>query len=229
MNAARLDDRALLDTLESDDAATAGERLARVLDPDGLSLARRDAALLLLHRERFGETLQCTGECPSCGEALELELPVAELIPTSVGESDLRIACDGFEIQYRMPRSGDLAAATDERALAERCVISARRIDDGTPIEVATLPMAVLTAMGEAMAELHPAAGLHVEVTCAVCASRWDAALDVATFVATRARVDALRVIAEVHALAAAYGWTEAEVLAVPPARRRRYLELVLA
>ena len=33
--------------------------------------------------------------------------------------------------------------------------------------------------------------------------------------------------LAEVHALAAAYGWTEAEVLALSAARRRAYLELV--
>jgi hypothetical protein len=31
----------------------------------------------------------------------------------------------------------------------------------------------------------------------------------------------------EVHALASHYGWTEPDVLALPPARRRAYLEMV--
>jgi len=30
-----------------------------------------------------------------------------------------------------------------------------------------------------------------------------------------------------VHALASRYGWTEREILAVAPARRARYLELI--
>jgi hypothetical protein len=228
MNPARLDDRALLDTLEPDDPTSASERLARILDPDGRSLARRDAALLSLHRERFGDALHCAGECPSCGEVLELEVPVAALIPPSLRESELRVICDGFEVEYRMPESGDLLAARDERSLAERCVTAAHRIDDETPLDAASLPAPVLTAMDDAMAVQHPAGGLSVEVTCVVCGDRWDAGLEVASFIAARARVDALHVVSEIHALAAAYGWTEAEVLAVPRARRRHYLDLVL-
>jgi hypothetical protein len=229
MTHARLDDRALLDTLDWDDPVAASDTLARAVDPDGRSLARRDAALLAIHRERFGEVLRCAGQCPSCGTALELELPLTELIPASVPETGLRIVHDGIEIEYRLPSRVDLLAVADERTLAERCVIAARRVADGAAIDAASLPMSALARMGEAMAELHPAAGLLVDVTCEVCGGRWDAGLDVARFVAARARVDAMRVIAEVHALAGAYGWTEAEVLAVPRPRRRRYLELVLA
>ena len=37
------------------------------------------------------------------------------------------------------------------------------------------------------------------------------------------------RILREVHTLAAAYGWSEAEILALSPARRRVYLELAAA
>jgi hypothetical protein len=36
----------------------------------------------------------------------------------------------------------------------------------------------------------------------------------------------ARRLLYDVHALASAYGWSEDEVLAVSPARRRCYLEM---
>jgi hypothetical protein len=227
MNDARLDDRALIDSLDWEDPTAASEGLARVLDPDGRSLARRDAALLSLHQERFGETLHCAGECPGCGVSVELELPVAQLLPRSVPEVGLTVESDGFVVEFRLPTPDDLASVTDERAFGERCVVAARRLDDGLSVEAVALPDGVLAAMGEAMALLHPAGGLRVDITCAGCSERWNAGLDVTTFVAARARIEALRVLAEVHALAGAYGWTETEVLAVPRARRRRYLELV--
>jgi hypothetical protein len=37
----------------------------------------------------------------------------------------------------------------------------------------------------------------------------------------------AIALVQDVHLLAAAYGWSEAEVLGLGPARRRAYLELV--
>ena len=39
----------------------------------------------------------------------------------------------------------------------------------------------------------------------------------------------AKRLLMDVHLLARAYGWSEAEVLALSPARRRFYLEMVEA
>jgi hypothetical protein len=39
----------------------------------------------------------------------------------------------------------------------------------------------------------------------------------------------ARRVLWEVHTLACAYGWTESETLALSPARRARYLQMVHA
>ena len=227
MNAARLDDRALIDSLDWDDLAAASEGLARVLDPDGRSLARRDAALLSLHQERFGETLCCAGDCPECGESLELELPIVELLPRSVPEAGMVVESDGIEVRFRLPTPDDVSSATDERALGERCVIAARRLDDGSTVDAAGLSDDVLAVMGEAMAVFHPAGGLRVDITCSMCSASWNAGLDVATFVAARAQIEGLRVLAEVHELAAAYGWTEIEVFAVPRARRRRYLELV--
>ena len=223
---ATLDEPGLLEALDWEDAGAVADRLAALVDPDVASLARRDAALLELHRDRYGELLRCAGDCPACGETLEIDIPVVELLPPAPSEAELRVVADGVEVQFRLPSAADVRAAVDERSLAERCVTAAR-LPDGTAVGPADLSDRVVAAIDEAMAALHPTAGLSVDIACGTCGVRWDAPLDVARVVAARARVDALALVAEVHALATAYGWTEAEVLAVPRARRRRYLELV--
>jgi hypothetical protein len=229
MTGARLDDRALLDFLAWDDAAAAGDRLANMLDPDGQSLAHRDAALLRLHLDRFGPELVGAVDCPACGDQLELRLAIADVLPAALPEHALRVEHDGFDVQFRLPARDDLLAADDERGLAERCVVTARRVVDGAAVPASALPASVLAAMGDAMALTHPAAALHVAGACPACGAVSTASLDVGAFVAARVRVDALRLIDEVDALARAYGWTEDDVLAVPRSRRRRYLGLVLA
>ena len=35
------------------------------------------------------------------------------------------------------------------------------------------------------------------------------------------------RMLLDIHALARAYGWSESDILALPPRRRQAYLELV--
>ena len=118
MTAARLDDRALLDFLEWDDPAAASDRLATVLDPDGRSLARRDATLLRLHQERFGPDLVGMGDCPACGEVVEVRIPVADVLPDRDDERGLCIVHDGIEVEFRLPGRDDLVSVATSASSA---------------------------------------------------------------------------------------------------------------
>ena len=51
--------------------------------------------------------------------------------------------------------------------------------------------------------------------------------LDVAAFFWTELNAWAVRLLREIHALASAYGWREADILALSPKRRDLYLELI--
>ena len=55
----------------------------------------------------------------------------------------------------------------------------------------------------------------------------WEASVDVGSFVWEEIAAEARRVVHEVDRLARAYGWREADILAMTPARRRTYLALV--
>jgi hypothetical protein len=214
VTAAALDDRALLDAC---DEGAAAERLAAAVDPAARSLARRDAALLALHRVRYGACLVGITACPGCGERVEAELAVDALLPADPADAGLRVRARGREIEFRMPSAADVRAAADERALAERCVTS--------PLGGTRLGTDEVAALAERMEAAHPAGDIRLALVCPTCRHEWGERLDLAAFVAARVRADAERVLDEVHALATGYGWTEAEILALPRARRRRYLE----
>ncbi len=77
-----------------------------------------------------------------------------------------------------------------------------------------------------ALSTCDPQADVRIDLDCASCGHRWTSPFDIARYLWTELETHARRLLYDVHALATAYGWAEADVLAVSPARRRYYLEL---
>lgn len=202
---------------------------AREDDAATVPIARRDAALLELRRLQLGDAIDATVRCPECDEALDVALDAGALA-APVPEDELELAAGGFEVAFRLPATADVEAAAasgdDVRAaVLGRCISAARAGDrDVTP---ADLPEEVLAAVEDAMETAHGAA--TVSLTCAGCGHEWTERLDVASFVWEEIAALARRVTADVHVLASAYGWSEADILALGPARRRLYVEVVTA
>ena len=76
----------------------------------------------------------------------------------------------------------------------------------------------------EALAESDPGAQTALRVRCP-CGSEWVGELDIRTVVWSDLTDWVGRTLTEVHQLARAYGWSEAEILAMSGWRRRWYLE----
>ncbi|MFE3175994.1 hypothetical protein ACFXPA_10815 [Amycolatopsis sp. NPDC059090] len=188
-----------------------------------LAVGRRDEFLLALRERCFGTAFPCLVSCPSCGEELELELSSRDLRPSQVDAAAI-VAVDGYEVEFRAVTSRDLLEVHSRRALLERCVVTARMGDQ--EVERSELPDAVLGALPDALAAGDPQADVRIDLDCAVCGHRWASPFDIAVYLWTELEACARRLLYDVHALALAYGWSEAEVLAVSPGRRRRYLEL---
>jgi hypothetical protein len=91
---------------------------------------------------------------------------------------------------------------------------------------VSELPEAVVQEINRRMAEADPQADVQVTVSCAACGVAWQAMFDIASFLWGEVDRWARRMLHEVHVLASAYGWTEAEILRLGPWRRRVYLGL---
>jgi len=127
-------------------------------------------------------------------------------------------------LRLRAPSLRDLAAvaalqAEDAaRRLLARCTLAGA---------VDTLDAATRAQAEAALETLDPQADLALALRCAACGQEDVATLDPAALlwdeIASRARA----LLQQVHQLASAYGWSEPQVLALPPARRAHYLALI--
>lgn len=198
-----------------------------------LPVGRRDGLILELRWRIFGPFLEAHVPCSACGETMELELEIRELLARAEAfeGTEVELAVDGWEIRCRLPDSRDLAAIVgcgDEEAgralLLERCVETARRI--GRDCTADQLPGPVIDALSKSLEEADPLAVIELQSTCRECGHVGAEFLDSGSLVWSEVRGEVERLLREVDVLARRYGWTEDEVLALGPRRRRAYLEL---
>jgi hypothetical protein len=223
---------ALLDMWERADRLSSTRRALALLSTavgsgewELLSIGIRDGALLTLRERLFGPDVSAVVPCPQCGERQELSFTVDEVrAPPPATAAELRVSVDGHEVAFRLPTSADLENLTagidvDRAAevLLKACVLTA---------EPAELSPELVAAVEERMAAADPQAEVTLALCCDACGARWEAPFDIATFLWSEVDAWAWRLLGEVHQLARAYGWSERDVLALSPQRRRIYLEV---
>lgn len=198
-----------------------------------LGVQRRQ--LLAALRPWLGERAALHGRCPACGEAIGFELALSPLLQALQGDAaagEQRLELDGWRLHFRLPALQDLAALDDGgedveafvRGLLRRCVLAAEA--GGRACAADALPAPVADALSRRMEALDPAATLAFDLACPACAHAWSAPFDAAQALWACLQAAAERTLLEVDALAARYGWSEPQVLALSPARRRAYLQL---
>ena len=240
-------DAELLDVLDRGESLSEPERavlLARAADRDldardvdarALPLGARDRLVLRLREQLFGPTIEAHDICPHCGEDASLEIACAELDRAGSATSGtlVDVSVGEYVVTARPPTSADLVAAarapdpeSGRDALLAATILRASRADE--PVAAATLPSPVVVELGRRVAEADPLAEISLAVTCDACGGSWSTVLEPGDFVWQELRDWGRRLLWEVHVLAAAYGWPEHEILAVPAHRRQAYLGLVL-
>lgn len=237
------DEEALLEAIESGApvAAALTLLLGRCAQADGVPLGARAAALTVGEREALAlrlraaslaQPMRATMACPGCGETLEFALDPEGLARTAgapIGTATLEV--DGYRLTCRPVTGLDqeaAAAAPDAepgRLLLARCVQATD--PRGAPVAAETLPEEIADRAAEAVLGLDPAAETTLAATCPACGIAVSGSLDAGAFVLTELARHAASLPAEVLAIARATGWREAEILAMPPARRRRYARLL--
>jgi len=188
-------------------------------------LGRRNRSLFELYRSCFGPHIRGQYSCAQCAEPMEFAIDVCDLMDggQSTGQNVM------FRDQvFRLPTSRDLAAVIDANdaytaatQLLRRCAISG--------YDASVWPDEEVEAIGQALADSDPMAETRLALRCPSCGHESDEVLDIAGFVWAEIESRAKRSLYEVHLLASAYGWTEAEVLSLSAARRASYLRMVQA
>lgn len=196
------------------EALTAGSENSAVNPAHEESLGAFNRRLAQLHSEVIGRPVEAKVAC-SCGQELELVLPLGSVAATPDPPKRIEIEADGPRA-FRLPRLSEVALAREPKALAQACAL------DGGDVDEKHLPV-----IEAAWSAADPAAEIALEFTCTACSAPIRAQADLALFVARDLDLRVRALLAEVHGFARAYGWTEAEVLAVPASRRRAYADLI--
>jgi hypothetical protein len=196
------------------------------LDLDSLPATDLDAAALMIRRAWIGDTIRTDTACaaPGCGERIDVAFGIGDYLarhrprrPRGVietpGESWFTLS--GAQVRFRIPTVADLlaAAAVDQPALAL----------SGRCIEAPQVPRALARRLDHALAALAPGLDDLIGGACPACGEVVTMRFDPSAYVLAELRNVFSGVYLEVHALAAAYGWPEEAILALPRTRRRRY------
>jgi hypothetical protein len=198
------------------------------------SIGERDGQLLALREQTFGRELASVTICPACAKQLEFHVNAEDIRAHSKAGSNALLALThaDYEVEFRLPTSLDVASldpAVDPEAnrqhLLQRCVIASRR--SGKEVAAAELPAEVGRAIALRMAEADPQADVQLALACPQCQHTWQTPFDIVSYFWTEIHAWAGRLLREIHLLASAYGWGEAEILALSPSRRQAYLELI--
>ena len=201
-----------------------------------LTIGERDAGLLDLRSHLFGTEIQSLDACPSCEEKIEVTFNVSDIRvvpPTLSGTHAIEVA--GGTHVVRAATSADLvaveslsAARNRRSALLNRCVSRSDGPRDAEPdAEIIHLAEADLRVVVDKMSEIDPQADIRIALDCSQCGHAWSSRFDIASYLWTEIDAWAQRLLAEVHALAFAYGWSEGDILGMSAWRRHIYLGML--
>jgi len=188
---------------------------------------RTSALLALLRESEGGDSIALTLRCEAagCGAPFEIEVPPAALAGEPPASDAVTIdRGDEGPLSLRRPTGEDLHSwravrqgSREQRVMAmleSLCVAGEPRPGDEA-------------RAAEALAAADPLIAFSVFCACPACGHEAERDVDLEGVALQRLAARQRALLREVHALASHYGWTESEILAVAPARRARYLELI--
>jgi hypothetical protein len=193
-----------------------------------LSIGHRDSCLIDLREHLFGGTIEALSACGRCGEAIAIEFELDGIrAPHAAPGTVVVIRAGGRSLRFRLPNSSDLIAIEQERdfdaaerRLLGRCLVEGRASD-------AERVQAASDSISRALGDADPQAELMLDIACPGCGEGQAAPFDIVTHLWSEITDWVMDMFEEVDLLAARYGWSEADILAMRPARRRAYLDLI--
>ena len=163
-------------------------------------------------------------DCHACGERFDVHVDYADLPVQEAGPGYplAQVETHGEPLRLRLPTGADqheLAHIPADEAPAWLL----RRLSGDAAGEQLRASPALLAAAEQALDAVAPGVVVEVQTRCPACDAANTLALD--PYRVLRHRPDQL--LGEVHQIAWYYHWSEAEILALPRARRQNYLDLI--
>ncbi len=188
-------------------------------------VSSRTVALLQLAARSEGLTvLPFTAQCSQCNEAFEFDLPLAPLLAEPIDPAPLRVQLHSRTLALRRATGNDLrqwrAAQPGSQAQAVQLMLDSLLLEG----EVQADDHGPLAA---ALADADPLAAFAVACQCPACGAEREVDIDLDAAALARLHQRQRALLLDIHQLASRYGWSEAQVLAIPASRRAQYLALI--
>ncbi len=200
------------------------------LDWASLPATDLDAAALVIRQSWIGDTIRTDTRCPAqgCRERIDVSFGIGAYLehhrprqPRGVTETpdDGWFTLVRAPVRFRIPTVADLLAAASDGRPAE--TLSSRCVD------APDMSRALARRVDRALAALAPSLDDLLGGTCPACGQAVTMRFDPLGYTLAELRNVFSAVYLETHALAAAYGWPEGAILALPRSRRRRYASVI--
>ena len=191
-----------------------------------LPLAERNALLMRLRTLTFGASIEGFAVCPECGAQLEFKLNAHDLEQAQSAPHEETWFEHGASMKMRPANSNDMAALVDACNEEEARKLLLSRVMELPELDCASTESTEWIARFERM---NAPAEIRCTLQCSACGARPVLDLDIAGFLWREVAVAARRLLAEIHTLARAYGWSEQSIVAMSAKRRSAYLEILEA
>lgn len=199
-------------------AALARAHDGGLLDLALLPVALHDRLLAEVYRTEVGASATCRAGCGECGKPFEFELLLADLLAAQDQEAEACVPAgdDGrwgvAGVRVRAPTLAD-AAHGPSACLAALCE---GRLDEAVQAQV--------TAFLERAC---PLLALELDAACPHCGAAQRLGFDLPRFLVRTIANERPFLVRETHLIAARYGWSHAEIMALPREDRRAYAGLI--
>jgi hypothetical protein len=199
------------------------------IDWETLAITDVDVLLLRLRQRVLGDAVTAEVLCPApgCNARVDIAFSIGGYIDHHRPHTPPRLLpaeeqgwfrLDGGEIEFRVPRAADqIAIAVDprpEQALLLRCV------------RPAAIPARTRRRVETAMEAMAPSLFSELHGICPECGEPVTCSFDPLQYSLRELREQAAFVYEDVSTIAGHAHWSEADILALPTARRTRYAEL---
>jgi len=177
-----------------------------------------------------------TARCGRCGEQYDFSVNHSDLPVKEAGEGYplAEVETSLGPCRFRVPTGADqefLAGLDDEgvafRCLVDRCLVALPGHGENGRSHrdmVGAFSSDDVTRIEAALESVSPEVAVLVQAACPACGAPQGIDVDPYRALSLQSEV---RLLHEIHILAATYHWGEAEILALPLERRRRYLDLI--
>lgn len=202
----------------------------------GLTAGDRERLLLAICSRLFGAETDLVASCPTCKSLVEVAIRFGDLLsarPHSLETTCSLAAKDGqWTAEIAPPTGANLertlaAGPRAARQLLEDCLI--KLLDaQGASVSRDCLPVECEVELAEKLLALDPLAECSIAVECPHCATTFETLLDGFALLKT-AIGGADQLYGDVYRMARSYHWSEADILALPLARRAHYLAIAAA